>query len=310
MNESDALNAPPVDDPDEEKGTGEEQALMPATEDPPVTPQGASDNPVPPPATEKAKGKSKSSSKESPRSEAAGKTKVDDSMQNFIVGFSPTLAGLKLIQRGVKKRFEELDSGQIRVQGNNGKWIEFFASMYRNNEPVPKGVAIRIEGTEREKLVDGHKRCLGRKVAGFEDFEVDIYEGTEQDALNVALELNRGGDRLKPEDVVKAAVMAQGLGIHPNISELARKAGISRPTARKLYRQEMSKTGSVLDGFKEMKKPKTKREIAEGLADKVMEALEEGNGEVIQLIFEKMPADIRQHHLHALSERFDDKAGA
>lgn len=310
MNKPDAPNESPVDDADEVRLPEEEQAQKPTPEEPPITPQEDRDNDASPPVTEKAKGKSKSSTKESPHSEARGKTKVDDSMQNYVVGFSPTLAGLKLIQRGVKMRFDELDSGQIRAQGNNGKWVELFASMYRNDEPLPKGVAIRIKATGRKKLADGNKRCMGRKVAGFDDFEVDLYEGEEQDVINVALELNRGGDRLKPADVIKAALLTQELGTRPNISELARMAGISRPTARKLYQQETAKTGGVLDGFTPIKQPKTKREIADGLADKVMEALEEGNDSVIQLIFEKMPDDTRQHHLHALSERFDDKAGA
>lgn len=171
-------------------------------------------------------------------------------------------------------------------------------------------MAIQTPNKDNPILGDGHRRSLGRKAAGYDDIVVDLYEGTELDVIQVGLELNSSGPApLKPADLVKAAVKTQALGVRPNITRLADMIGVSRPTARKLYEQEISKTGSVLDAFKPAKKRKTKEEVAAEIAVRVLEAVEEGNDEVIQVIFKRLPDGIRQHHLQAILKQYSDKTG-
>ncbi len=218
---------------------------------------------------------------------------------------SPTLTSLKVIARGKTYKLADLDSGQIRAREHDPKRVELFASMYRDGKPVPQPVAIQVPDTPKPIIADGHRRCLGMKAAGFDEMEVDLYEGTELDVIMVGMELNSSGPApLKPADIVKAAVKTQVLGARPNITKLADMAGVSRPTARKLYQQEISKTGGVLDSYKPVKPRKTKEEIADEIAVKVLEAIEEGNDEIIQVIFDKLPDDIRQHHLRTLQQQY------
>ena len=208
---------------------------------------------------------------------------------------------LELVESNVQMEIESLLPFDIRDKGSDKRRIGMFAESYRNNTHVPNIVVVETPDGKR-RLVDGHHRAKGALLADWKTVKADVYRGSLADCIHVALELNRSTNPLKPRDIVHAAVMARGNGGAPSISELARLAGISRQTVRS-YISQMD-DGSLTAGVRGLKRPKSDDEVAAGLADKVVEAVEIGIDKVVDLVFERLSAEVRSKLLERLQRRF------
>ena len=235
---------------------------------------------------------------------------ANNTSQTGMIANSPTLSGLKLLQRNVLLKITDLLPNQVRARGADPRQVQRFAEMIRNYEPFPNIIVIQTPDG-RNHLSDGHQRCLGAKQVGEDNITADLYSGNESDIVNVALETNRVGSSLKPQDVINAAVMQEKMGCKSNISDLARRAGVCRATARKYFRERQEeKAAGWADSGKKSKTVKTPAEIAAGLADKVVDLVEDGMPEAVIMIFEKLSGDLRADLFAMLRERFGDSIGA
>lgn len=101
-------------------------------------------------------------------------------------------------------QIEECGRVQVRAK-TNPDVVKDYAESMTNGSEFPAITVFAEPETERYIVADGHHRLRAAKLAGIEDIEVELHQGTETDALEHALQCNAAhGLRLTNQDRLHA----------------------------------------------------------------------------------------------------------
>ena len=243
------------------------------------------------------------------QSKAKEKDSASDGTENVEV--QPVISGvlmevlgkLDVVELNAEVPIDSIEPFDVRAGGSDKGKVLTYAQVMGEGAKFPNVILLR-DARNTLRAGDGNHRIQAAILAGKSTIFADIYEGEVDDCIDVGLAANTHGANLKPQDVIRAITMKLNNDDKPNISELARKTGISRPTVRKYLEQaKLGYSGLA----RRIKVPKTDEQKADDLAVKVARIIEDGGMYVMPGIFKKLSPYLRNKAWECLRDEFPDE---